>query len=218
MPRKKSTARGTGGAKRQGRATTRPAKGHGGSAPGSFQCPDCEFVAKHAMGLGRHRSARHGAVSARRQRQAESGGTPKRRGRPPKAATAATGTSARAASPAGWLTRREAAETGGVHYNTVRLWERANLFDTRQQGRDVLIEEAGFRRVLEEKRNAPRGRPVGAKTGTSRRAAKTTASSSGGQTFEVTELLARLDALADGLESLARQVRPRKRRGRPPKR
>lgn len=185
---------------------SRQAKAHGGTTPGDFRCPDCDFVAKHAMGLGRHRSARHGALSVRAQRES-AGGTPKRRGRPPKAAAAA--------SPAGWVTRREAAEIGNVHYNTVRLWERAKLFGTQQRGREVLIDEAAFRKVLAEKKDAPRGRPTGSRT---TRAATAPAAGPAAPSFEVTELLARLDALADGLESLARQVRPRKRRGRPPKR
>ncbi len=30
-----------------------------------FVCPDCGFKAAHAMGLGRHRTARHGALSQR---------------------------------------------------------------------------------------------------------------------------------------------------------
>jgi len=30
-------------------------------------CPECGFKAAHAMGLGRHRSARHGVVSKRQQ-------------------------------------------------------------------------------------------------------------------------------------------------------
>jgi hypothetical protein len=34
-----------------------------------FRCPECGFRAAHAMGLGRHRSAKHGVVSQRmRQR------------------------------------------------------------------------------------------------------------------------------------------------------
>jgi hypothetical protein len=230
MPRKKATSTKT---KKPGRKAAKPkatssapktkarssakpkaSKGHGGSAPGSFKCPDCDFVAKHAMGLGRHRSARHGTLSKRAQRQAAAGSAPKRRGRPPKTATAgvpATPTGV-ATPPAGWITRRQAAALGGVHYNTVRLWERAKLFKTQQRDRDVLIDEAGFRTTLSRKKASPKGRPLGAKTGT--RAAATPSASS----FEASEMLARLDALADGLEALARQVRPRKRRGRPPKR
>jgi ATP-dependent exoDNAse (exonuclease V) alpha subunit len=62
-----------------------------------LRCPDCDFVAAHAMGLGRHRSSRHGVVSQRQRRRETSGG---------------------------WVTRREAARRAGVHYNTVRHWER----------------------------------------------------------------------------------------------
>jgi len=194
-------------------------KAHGGSAPGSFPCPDCDFVAKHAMGLGRHRSTRHGAVSVRAQRAKDSGAAPKRRGRPPKNASAVPPTPVGVvAPPSGWVTRRQAAALGGVHYNTVRLWERAKLFKTQQRDRDVLIEEAGFRKVLAEKKAAPKGRPIGATTKRTATAASVPAAAPGAQSYEAKELLARLDALADGLESLARLVRPRKRRGRPPKR
>jgi hypothetical protein len=31
----------------------------------SLVCPECGFKAKHPMGLGRHRSSRHGVVSQR---------------------------------------------------------------------------------------------------------------------------------------------------------
>jgi hypothetical protein len=48
------------------------------------------------MGLGRHRSTRHGVVSQRQARRQSAGG---------------------------WLTRREAARRAGVHYNTIRHWE-----------------------------------------------------------------------------------------------
>lgn len=77
------------GAKRSTTATRRP-KG--------LRCPDCDFVARHPMGLGRHRSARHG-VPSQRQRRRESSGA--------------------------WLTRREAARRAGVHYNTIRHWEQS---------------------------------------------------------------------------------------------
>lgn len=202
MPRKKNAKPGRKRADPKPKATKPKGKAHGGTVPGNFTCPDCGFVARHAMGLGRHRSTRHGALSARALRAAEG---PKRRGRPPKNANGI---------PAGWVTRRQAAALGGVHYNTVRLWERAKLFPIRQRGRDVLIDEIAFRRVAAEKRSAPRGRPAGSKN----RPKRTATAPSPAASFEMTELLARLDALADGLESLAQQVRPRKRRGRPPKR
>jgi len=63
---------------------------------GGFPCGDCDFVAKHAMGLGRHRSTRHGVTSKRAQQRRTSGA---------------------------WLTREEAAARAGVHYNTIRQWE-----------------------------------------------------------------------------------------------
>lgn len=74
---------------------------------GGLPCPDCDFVAKHAMGLGRHRAARHGAI--------------------PKRATARP----KVAPPGGpWMTREQASEHVGVHYNTVRHWERRGLVRT----------------------------------------------------------------------------------------
>ncbi len=36
----------------------------------SFVCPECGFRAAHAMGLGRHRSSRHGVTSKRQEREA----------------------------------------------------------------------------------------------------------------------------------------------------
>jgi hypothetical protein len=85
-----------------------------------FVCPDCGFVAAHAMGLGRHRSARHGAVS-KRQQMARSG--------------------------EGWLTREEAAKRAGVHYNTIRLWERSGVVRARKQGRSVMIDARSLART-----------------------------------------------------------------------
>jgi hypothetical protein len=35
----------------------------------SLTCPECGFKAAHPMGLGRHRTARHGAVSQRELRR-----------------------------------------------------------------------------------------------------------------------------------------------------
>jgi len=34
-----------------------------------FRCPECGFRAAHAMGLGRHRTAKHGVASQRMIRQ-----------------------------------------------------------------------------------------------------------------------------------------------------
>ena len=53
-----------------------PANAKGGK---SLVCSDCGFIAKHVMGLGRHRSARHGALSLRAQREAVA---PKKTSRP----------------------------------------------------------------------------------------------------------------------------------------
>ena len=41
------------------------------SRSSQFRCPECGFRAAHAMGLGRHRTAKHGVLS-QRQRQARS--------------------------------------------------------------------------------------------------------------------------------------------------
>ncbi|HEX9697193.1 MAG TPA: MerR family DNA-binding transcriptional regulator [Actinomycetota bacterium] len=75
---------------------------------GGLPCPECDFVAKHAMGLGRHRSARHGVV-------------PKR---------AAMARPKAQAPGAPWITREQAAERADVHYNTIRHWERRGLVRT----------------------------------------------------------------------------------------
>lgn len=143
-----------------------------------FLCQDCGFVAKHAMGLGRHRSARHGAVSVRAKRaKAE----PRR------------------ATP-GWLTRQQAAEQAGVHYNTIRLWERGGLIKMRKQEgtRGALLDAADLARVLAE-----RGAP---------------SASVGADAASLKALEARFDQLLDGLERLVSSARtssaPR-RRGRP---
>jgi len=58
------------------------------------------------MGLGRHRSARHGVQSLRQRRRESSGA---------------------------WLTRREAARRAGVHYNTIRFWERGGRLRTSKE-------------------------------------------------------------------------------------
>lgn len=75
---------------------------------GGLPCPDCDFVAKHAMGLGRHRSARHGVTP---KRAALSGPKPQPPGGP-------------------WITREQASERASVHYNTIRHWERRGLVRT----------------------------------------------------------------------------------------
>lgn len=75
---------------------------------GGLPCPECDFVAKHAMGLGRHRSSRHGVVPKRAALQ-----------RP------------KAVAPGGpWVTREQAADRASVHYNTIRHWEKRGLIRT----------------------------------------------------------------------------------------
>lgn len=103
-----------------------------------FVCPDCGFVAKHAMGLGRHRSARHGVVSQRKAKQT---------------------------ARAGWLTREQAAAYAKVHYNTIRGWERTGLLvATKRPGvRGTLVSTADLDKLLAE-RAAP-GRAVVAGAG-----------------------------------------------------
>jgi hypothetical protein len=91
---------------RPNKRRSRSAPGRKGSrtkAPTGLRCPDCNFVAKHPMGLGRHRSSRHGVVSQRQARRNAEGG---------------------------WVTRQEAARRAGVHYNTIRHWEQAGRLRT----------------------------------------------------------------------------------------
>jgi len=115
MPTKKRPARRASTTKSKRPAAT-TAKGRGGTAkPRSkgLQCPDCDFVAAHPMGLGRHRSARHGVQSLRQRRKETSGA---------------------------WLTRREAARRAGVHYNTIRFWERTGrIRRSKGGGRGALV-------------------------------------------------------------------------------
>ncbi|GAC1413364.1 MAG: hypothetical protein NVSMB57_08910 [Actinomycetota bacterium] len=89
------------------RAAAKRTSGATRRVAGGLPCSECGFVAKHAMGLGRHRASKHGAE--------------------PKRATAAP----KAAPPGGaWMSREQAAEHVGVHYNTVRHWERRGLVRT----------------------------------------------------------------------------------------
>lgn len=75
---------------------------------GGLPCPECDFVAKHAMGLGRHRSSRHGVIPKRAALQ-----------RP------------KPSAPGGpWMTREQAASHASVHYNTIRHWEKRGLIRT----------------------------------------------------------------------------------------
>ena len=94
---------------------------------GGLKCPDCVFVAKHAMGLGRHRSSRHGVASKRSARAGAAGGR--------------------------WLTREQAAERAEVHYNTIRHWERAGLVKTAKRPgvRGILLSGDDLERFLVER-------------------------------------------------------------------
>jgi uncharacterized C2H2 Zn-finger protein len=94
-------------AKRQSRRPASTVAAKTGARTRGLRCPDCDFVARHAMGLGRHRSARHGVVSQRQRRRDTSGG---------------------------WVTRREAARRAGVHYNTIRHWEKTGRLRRRTSG------------------------------------------------------------------------------------
>lgn len=99
---------------------------------GGFPCPDCSFVAKHAMGLGRHRSARHGVMSQRQRRSATAG-------------------------PSGWITREQAAQRAGVHYNTIRQWEQSGaLRQTKRPGtRGALVSVTDLTRLLAQRSGGP---------------------------------------------------------------
>jgi DNA-binding transcriptional MerR regulator len=121
--------------KRAKRTTTsKAATPRGSRSKSNFSCPDCDFVAKHAMGLGRHRSARHGITSKRQSRRRESGS---------------------------WLTRQEAARRAGVHYNTVRQWEQAGLLrrTRKPRVRGSLVSAEDLTRVLMD-RTSTGGQPA----------------------------------------------------------
>lgn len=49
-------------------------------AKGSLVCPECGFKAAHAMGLGRHRTSRHGVLSKRAMLGRVGAGRPPRSG------------------------------------------------------------------------------------------------------------------------------------------
>jgi hypothetical protein len=125
MPRKKTTKPRKAGPKRTG-ATTK--------VRGGFPCPDCDFVAKHAMGLGRHRSTRHGAVSKRASRM----------------------TRPAAVVDGNWLSRQDAAARAGVHYNTIRQWEQQGLLGTTKRGgrRGSLLSAQDLDRFMAERRGS----------------------------------------------------------------
>lgn len=102
-----------------------------GSSKG-LRCPDCDFVAKHPMGLGRHRSTKHGAVSQRQARRDSAGG---------------------------WVTRREAARRAGVHYNTIRHWEQTGRLRRSRRGgtRGTLVSASDLDRLS----NGTKGKTAG---------------------------------------------------------
>lgn len=142
-----------------------------------FACPECDFVAKHAMGLGRHRSARHGVPSLRQRRLSAPRPTA------PKI-------------PEGWLSRRDAASRAGVHYNTVRIWERAGKVRTNTLGNQTLIHAGDFEKLIANRTASPRGSNTPAP-----------------EVLEkLDDLTDRFHDLADALELLSRQIRPRRRR------
>lgn len=135
-----------------------------------LRCPDCDFVARHAMGLGRHRSARHGVTSQRQQRRQASGG---------------------------WLTRREAARRAGVHYNTIRHWEKTGrLRRGKAGGRGAMVSATDLE--------------------TLRRGGGAPAPAAGIDGARIEALETRFNDLLDGLEGLVAAARVRRRRGRPP--
>ena len=148
------------------RTTTRTRSG--------FPCPDCDFVAKHAMGLGRHRSTRHGVVSQRAARRGAQGG---------------------------WLTREQAAAYAGVHYNTIRHWERSGAVRAQRRPgvRGTLIDTADLNRVLADRSGSGAG---------------------GADAASLRALEQRFRDLIDGLERLVASVKlpaaPAPKRGRPP--
>ena len=138
---------------------------------GGFPCPDCDFVAKHAMGLGRHRSTRHGVVSQRQRRMRSSGA---------------------------WLTREQAADRAGVHYNTIRGWEQGGLLrtTTRAGVRGTLVNATDLGRVLAE------------------RGSSALMEGSGADAAALAALEQRFTQLIEGLEQLIATVKVKPRRGR----
>jgi MerR-like DNA binding protein len=114
-----------------GRTTSRRPAAPAKRAKG-LQCPECDFVARHAMGLGRHRSTRHGIVSGRQARRDSAGG---------------------------WLTRREAARRAGVHYNTIRHWERTGKLRRSRRGgsRGALVSASDLQRLASGGARATQG-------------------------------------------------------------
>jgi len=128
-------------------------------------------VAAHPMGLGRHRSTRHGMISKRQARASSSAG-------------GATGA---------WITRQQAADRAGVHYNTVRQWERTGVLRRGSQpgARETLVSAADVDRLA-----ATRGGKAAAGSG-----------SSGDDASRLAALERSHRELADGLERLAGALR-----------
>lgn len=169
------------------RAAAKRSKPARASKDAALTCPDCGFVAAHPMGLGRHRSTRHGAVSKRAQRQRSAGRAP-------------------AATP-GWISRQEAAQRAGVHYNTVRQWEQAGLLKTtRKTGvRGSLISIEDLQRVLGERATVA--------------GAAVSVGGGGADAAALAALERKVDALLSGLEQMLASLRSagatRRRPGRP---
>ena len=84
------------------------------------------------MGLGRHRSTRHGVMSQRQARRDAVGG---------------------------WLTRREAARRANVHYNTIRHWEQTGRLrrGKRTGARGYLVSASDLDRIAGSGRGSSGG-------------------------------------------------------------
>ncbi len=123
------------------------------------------------MGLGRHRSSRHGVLSQRQRRREASGG---------------------------WVTRREAARRAGVHYNTIRHWEKTGRLRRSKAGgaKGAMVSAVDLERL-----RTGGGRSI----------------DGGGVDVERLQALERrFNDLLDGLERLVAGTRVPRRRGRPP--
>lgn len=186
-------------------------------------CPDCDFVAAHIMGLGRHRTVRHGAISKKMAR----GNTPKLK----RVASAPAST----AGGGDWLSRQAAAESAGVHYNTIRQWEQSGVIrrTVRPGVRGSLVSASDLRRVVatrgaggngRRRAAAPTAKIVAGKV--SAGAGKTAApvrvvptASSSVVEAQFRTLVAGIDDLIKGLQQLVTTARApggAPRRGRPP--
>lgn len=168
MPPRKRTRKKTAKPKKR---TRKQVPGGARRKRGGFPCPDCDFVAKHAMGLGRHRSTRHGVVSQRQRRMRSSGA---------------------------WLTREQAADRAGVHYNTIRGWEQGGLLRTTKRAgvRGTLVNATDLGRVLAE------------------RGSSAAMEGSGADAAALAALEQRFTQLIEGLEQLIASVKVKPARGR----